>query len=86
MNSRPLEELLDRIEQLTAQLERAPDGAGVDPAALRVLLDEYVSALEQLRAGVREAERRLASAAATITEGRKLVRKERRKGTKELGD
>jgi hypothetical protein len=35
---------------------------------------------------VREAERRLTSVAATVTEGNRLVRKERRKGTKELGD
>ena len=76
-----LEELLARIEELTAQLERAPDIAPIDPIAMRALLDQYLSALEQLRAGVREAERRLASVASTVDEGNRLVRKER-KGNK----
>ena len=78
MNDRSLEELLERIEQLTAQLERASDGGVVDPVVVRVLLDEYLSALGQLRAGVRTAERRLLSVAATVDEGARLLRKERK--------
>ena len=85
MESR-LEETLARIEALTAQLESASNAAMIDPIAMRVMLDEYLSALEQLRAGVREAERRLSSVATTIDDGTKLVRKERKKGTKGLGD
>ena len=77
-----LEETLARIEQLTAQLESASNSATIDPIAMRVMLDQYLSALEQLRAGVREAERRLSSVAATIDEGQKLVRKERKSSKK----
>ena len=81
MESR-LEETLARIEELTAQLEDASHTATIDPIAMRAVLDQYLSALAQLRAGVREAERRLSSVASTVNEGNKLVRKER-KGTKQ---
>ena len=78
MDNPRLEETLERIEQLTAQLERASEHGPVDPVAMRVMLDEYLSALEQLRAGVRAAERRLSSVAATVSEGARLVRKEQK--------
>ena len=69
---------LDRLRQLTAEMNRRPPDSHdpLDRVAMRLMLEDYAAVLSHLRASVHTAEQLLASVAKTVTDGHKIVRRE----------
>ena len=66
---------LERMRQLTLELQARSDGAqeDVDALAMRLLLNDYSSAVAHLRAVARDAAERIDAAAAPLNEARRAI-------------
>jgi hypothetical protein len=74
--ARRLEQLpLDRIRRITAELASRPDGASDegDALAMRLLLNDYIAAVAQLRAVTRDAADRIDAVAPPVADVRQFV-------------
>jgi hypothetical protein len=78
-----LEGLLNRIQRLAREVQSGlahrHDADALDGVTIRLLLDDYAAAVQQLRASTIDAGRRLAMVAHVIGDGRRFIREERKR-------
>jgi hypothetical protein len=69
---------LERIRQLTAELDARNGSVSdeIDAVAMRVLLNDYITAVQHLRSVARAAEAQLEAASAPLTDVRRFVWRE----------
>lgn len=78
----PINTTFERLRHLAMELQRNSADSRLDTldiVTIRVMLEDYASALSHLRASVHTAEQQLSSVAATVADGHRIVREERKR-------